>query len=192
MHIQVQVVSTDVNTMVAIRTASGKLEERTKLLPGETGFAYAIFPSDGTIHRTDVPNLFFSIASKAAQKPKAKAKGKGKAKAKAKGKAPAAASSSDDEETGEEEELEGDEEMGSEADLMEEEEQDAPEAPAPAAALLEEPAIPAPGEDENEDEEPRPKKRKQENCFSFHADPHPVDMRTASIWQILIWNQSSA
>ena len=135
---QVPVVSVDRNKMIAIRTTSGSPEEVTKLLPGDNGFAYAIFPSDGARHQTDVANLFFSIASKAAQKPKAKAKGKGsgkgsaKGKSKAKGKAPPPSSSS---ESGEEEKGEGDEEVhptdedGDEADVSE-----APAEPASTAA----------------------------------------------------------
>ena len=103
---QVPVVSVDRNKMIAIRTTSGSPEEVTKLLPGDNDFAYAIFPSDGARHQTDVPNLFFSIASKAAQKPKAKAKGKasGRGSAKGKSKAKAKAPPPSSNESGEEEE----------------------------------------------------------------------------------------
>ena len=156
--------------MIAIRTTSGSPEEVTKLLPGDNGFAYAIFPSDGARHQTDVANLFFSIASKAAQKPKAKGKGSAKGKSKAKGKAPPPSSG----ESGEEEKGEGDEEVhpadedGDEVDVSETPAEPASTAAAPPAAA---PALEMeevqPPEDAHEAEDSPRKKSKQEIFFDF-------------------------
>ena len=138
MCMQVPLVSVDREKMIAIKTVAGQPEERAPLLPGENGFAVCTF-ADGATHSTETPNLFFSLAIKAAAKakakPKVKGKGKGKAKgkakakpkakpegkAKAKAKAPAAADSSDEgeDEKGEEEELEVDEEVEPSEDLAE-------------------------------------------------------------------------
>ena len=160
-------VSVDVNRMVAIKTVAGQPEETRPLTPGKEGYAECMF--DGVIHSTDTPNLFFSIAAKAAARPKTKAKGKakakakGKAKAKAKGKAPAAADSQDEGEgeESEEEECEGDEEV--EPDPEDEvEKQDADETMGDAIA--------PPLEDGADDgvEEPAVKKAKQV-CFFIHV-----------------------
>ena len=159
--------------MIAIRTTSGSPEEVTKLLPGDNGFAYAIFPSDGARHQTDVANLFFSIASKAAQKPKFRAKGKGsaKGKSKAKGKAPPPSSSneSSEEEKGEwDEEVHPTDEDGDEVDVSEAPAEPASTAAAPPAAA---PALEMeevqPPDDAHEAEEPPRKKSKQEIFFDF-------------------------
>ena len=170
---QVPVVSVDRNKMIAIRTTSGSPEEVTKLLPGDNGFAYAIFPSDGARHETDVANLFFSIASKAAQKPKFQAKGKGsaKGKSKAKGKAPPPSSSSEssEEEKGEwDEEVHPTDEDGDEVDVSEAPAEPASTAAAPPAAApaLEMEEVQPPDDAHEAEESPR-KKSKQEIFFDF-------------------------
>ena len=177
-------VSVDVNKMVAIRTASGSPEEVTKLLPGDNGFAYAIFPSDGARHQTDTPNLYFSLASKSALKAKAKAKGSAKAKSKAKGKSKAKAKappSPSSSESGEEEECEGDEEV---LPTDEDGDEAAPEAPADEGEAeeheAEEELEAPPGDDEPAAEEPPPKKLKQESFFYFMSSHLHFEMRPAS------------
>ena len=124
------IVSVNVNTMEAIRTQQGMPEETCKLVEGTSGMAECTW-ADGTVFKSETPNLFFHIVAKPKPKRKPKAKAKAKKKPKAKGKAKA-----DVEEEGEESEDEG------EDDAAEDEEEDDVAAPAEVPggeAELEEP-----------------------------------------------------